>query len=129
MRYLLDTHTLLWFLQGAAELPDTVARRIEAASAENHVSIASVWEMAIKISLGKLTVPYSLDHDLPRILEDSGFVVLPLSCAQLGRVAQLPFHHRDPFDRVLAAQAQCERLTVLSQDTVFDAYAVRRLWS
>ena len=129
MRYLLDTHTLLRFLQNAPELPEAVCERIEAEDAANHVSIASIWEMAIKISLGKLTVPYSLERDLPAILEDSGFTTLGLSFAHLGRVARLPFQHRDPFDRVLVAQAQTEELVLLSRDRVFDAYGVSRLWA
>ncbi|MBI4702042.1 MAG: type II toxin-antitoxin system VapC family toxin [Deltaproteobacteria bacterium] len=129
MRYLLDTHCLLWFLQGARELPAGVARRIEAASAANHVSMASVWEMAIKVGLGKLEVPYSIGRDLPSLLAGNGFVVLPLAFEHLQVVAELPRHHRDPFDRLLVAQARCEALVLLSRDPVFDAYAVRREWA
>jgi len=128
MRYLLDTHTLLWFLQDALELPGAVGERIEAEGAANHVSMASIWEMAIKISLGKLAVPYSLERELPAILEDGGFVTLGLSFTHLGCAARLPFEHRDPFDRVLVAQAQTEELVLLSRDRVFDAYGVSRLW-
>ncbi len=127
-RYLLDTHTVLWFLQDAPELPDAVASRIEAEDAVNHVSMASIWEMAIKVSLGKLAVPYSLESDLPGILEESGFAMLNLSFHHLGSVARLPFHHRDPFDRVLIAQAQIEGLILLSRDPSFDAYGVTRIW-
>ena len=129
MRYLLDTHTLLWFLQDAPELPPAVADRIEADGAENHVSTASVWEMAIKIGLGKLSVPYSLDRELPEILNEGGFAVVPLRFTHLARVARLPLHHRDPFDRALVAQAQTEGLTVLSRDRAFDAYGVAREWA
>ncbi len=128
MRHLLDTHCLLWFLQGAPELPDGVADRIEAPGSINRVSAASIWEMAIKIALGKLRVPYSLDQELPGILEDNGFVLLPLDFPHLQRVTQLPFHHRDPFDRLLAAQCQVEDLTILSRDASFDAYDVPRFW-
>ena len=127
-RYLLDTHTVLWFLPDAPELPDAVASRIEAEDAVNHVSMASIWEMAIKVSLGKLAVPYSLESDLPGILEESGFAMLNLSFHHLGSVARLPFHHRDPFDRVLIAQAQIEGLILLSRDPSFDAYGVTRIW-
>lgn len=129
MRCLLDTHTFLWFLQDAPELPSAVADRIEADSAENHVSAATVWEMAIKISLGKLSIWYSLDRDLPEILSEGGFEFVPLRFTHLGRVAQLPLHHRDPFDRVLVAQAQTEGFTVLSRNRVFDAYGVSRVWA
>ena len=128
MRYLLDTHTVLWFLQNAPELPDAVAARIEAEDAINHVSMASIWEMAIKVSLGKLAVPYSLESDLPGILEDSGFAMLSLSFHHLGGVARLPLHHRDPFDRVLVAQAQIEDLILLSRDPSLDPYGITRIW-
>lgn len=128
MRYLLDTHALVWFLQDAPELPDAVARRIEADDAENHVSIASVWEMAIKISLDKLRVPYDLATTLPELLAEGGFRVLPLEFRHLETVRALPFHHRDPFDRLLVAQTTMEDLTLLSRDSVFDTYGVRRLW-
>ncbi len=128
MRYLLDTHTLLWFLQDAPELPGNVADRIEADSAECLVSMASVWEMGIKISLGRLRVPYSLHPDLPRILQDSGMELKPIRCDHVQRVALLPFHHRDPFDRLLAAQALQDDLVLLGRDEAFDAYDVRRVW-
>ncbi|NCO43721.1 MAG: PIN domain nuclease [Armatimonadetes bacterium CG_4_10_14_3_um_filter_66_18] len=129
MRYLLDTHTLLWFLQDASELPSSVAARIETVAAENHVSIASIWEIAIKLSLGKLRVPYSLDEDLPRLLEQNAFRVLPLRYEHLQLLSELPFYHRDPFDRTLVAQAQVEGLLLLSRDEAFDAYGVQRAWA
>lgn len=129
MRYLLDTHTLLWFLQDARDLPSSVADRIEAEDADNHVSIASIWEMAIKLSLGKLRVPYSLDGDLPRLLDQNAFGLLPVQLSHLQVLTELPFHHRDPFDRALVAQAQVEGLILLSRDKAFDAYPVRRMWS
>lgn len=128
MRYLLDTHTLLWFLQDAPQLPGAVADRVEASDAECLVSLASVWEMGIKISLGRLRVPYSLDPDLPRILRDNGMEQLPLRFDHMQRVAELPFHHRDPFDRLLAAQALLDDLVLLGRDEAFDAYGVRRIW-
>jgi PIN domain nuclease of toxin-antitoxin system len=129
MRYLLDTHTLIWFLQDARELPSSVAKRIETDGAENHVSIASIWEMAIKLSLGKLRVPYSLNEDLPRLLEQNAFRILPLAFSHLQVLSELPFHHRDPFDRTLVAQAQVEGLLLLSRDEAFDAYGVQRAWA
>ena len=84
--------------------------------------------MAIKVSLGKLAVPYSLESDLPGILEESGFAMLSLSFHHLGGVARLPFHHRDPFDRVLVAQAQIEDLILLSRDPSLDPYGITRIW-
>jgi len=128
MRQLLDTHALLWFLQDSPRLPEAVAARIESSTAVNLVSIASVWEMAIKISLGKLHVPYSLNGDLPSLLEEGGMALLPIGCEHLGEVSRLPFHHRDPFDRILIAQAKVEQLTLVSRDKAFDAYGVSRFW-
>ncbi|MBT3375586.1 MAG: type II toxin-antitoxin system VapC family toxin [Lentisphaerae bacterium] len=129
MRYLLDTHTLLWFLQGASQLPDAVAERIEAPQAETWISMASVWEMAIKTGLGKLRVPYSLDKELPDLLEQNGFAVLNFGFDHLAAVSQLPFHHRDPFDRLLVSQALVEGLTLISCDSAMDAYGVQRTWA
>ena len=129
MRYLLDTHTLLWFLQDARDLPSSVAARIEAEAAESYVSIASIWEMAIKLSLGKLRVPYSLSEDLPQLLQQNAFRILPLAFSHLQVLSELPFHHRDPFDRALVAQAQVEGLILLSRDEALDSYDVQRRWS
>ncbi len=125
---LLDTHALLWFLQDAPELPVRVAERIESEKWETWVSIVSVWEMAIKISLGKLAIPYSLDRELPSILRENGFKAVPVDVAHLGRLSELPFHHRDPFDRLLVAQALHEQFELVSRDAILDAYGIRRYW-
>ena len=128
MRYLLDTHTLLWFLQDARDLPSSVADRIEAEDADNHVSIASIWEMAIKLSLGMLRVPYSLDGDLPRLLDQNAFGLLPVQLSHLQVLTELPFHHRDPFDRLIISQATVESMPICTGDGQFEDYGVRILW-
>lgn len=92
------------------------------------MSAGSLWEIAIKVSLGKLTLAEPFEQIIPRELMRNGFQVLGLNVAHAAAVAALPFHHRDPFDRLLIAQAQVESLQVVSADASFDMYAVRRLW-
>lgn len=128
MRLLLDTHTLIWFLEGSAELPDASAKRIEAADADVAVSLASIWEMAVKVSIGRLRVPYDFEADLPKLLEEQRIPVLAPSFADLQSLIELPFHHRDPFDRMIVAQALGERRSIISRDTALDAYGVERIW-
>lgn len=124
MRLLADTHTLLWFLQGDKRLSKKAATLLESPESLVFVSIASVWEIAIKISLQKLRISYSLDKDLPQLLQDCGFHLLPVSFAHVARISSLPFHHRDPFDRLLIAQALIENLRIVTQDPQFSAYNV-----
>lgn len=128
MRLLLDTHTLLWWVDDAPGL----SRRARAAVAdpENEClfSLASLWEMAIKASLGKLELPATIEAFVERHLVAGGFRALAIDVAHVARVAQLPFHHRDPFDRLLAAQALEEELAIVSRDPVFKSYGVRRIW-
>jgi PIN domain nuclease of toxin-antitoxin system len=92
------------------------------------VSIASAWEMAIKQSLGKLRLSLPVGRMVAERLGPVGVTLLPISVAHIGRLETLPFHHRDPFDRMLAAQALAEGLTVVSADEAFDAYGVARVW-
>jgi PIN domain nuclease of toxin-antitoxin system len=92
------------------------------------LSVASLWEISVKVSIGKLTLAQPYDIFVPQQLTDNDIVVLPISLAHLGVVSTLPFHHRDPFDRLLIAQAMIERLPIVSTDTAFDAYSVKRLW-
>lgn len=93
------------------------------------LSIASIWEMAIKISIGKLSLPSPFDEFISDQLSRNSIELLPIQLAHLGLVSALPFHHRDPFDRLLIAQAITERYPIVSIDDKFDAYSVRRLWS
>ncbi|MFT5240536.1 MAG: PIN domain nuclease of toxin-antitoxin system [Kiritimatiellia bacterium] len=128
MRYLLDTHALIWFLQAAPELPNAIAERIEDADADVAVSTASFWEMAIKISIDKLRVPYDLETDLPRLLAESSISTLEPSFTDFETITTLPFHHRDPFDRLLIAQAKNHKRTLISRDKALDPYDIKRLW-
>ena len=128
MALLLDTHTFLWWTQDSSRLSRRARAAIGRPEEDCLVSIASCWEMAIKISLGRLTLPGSLDRFIAEQLAANGMRVLPLSLPHLAQVASLPFHHRDPFDRLLAAQALVEDLSLVSTDPVFKRYGVTRVW-
>lgn len=124
---LLDTHALLWFLEDSPKLPSEIKERIENGS-QVVVSIASIWEIAIKLSINKLKLQFEF-RELPAILEELEISILPLSFEDTNIYLSLPLHHRDPFDRILIAQAINHSLSIASADIAFDAYAtIRRLW-
>jgi PIN domain nuclease of toxin-antitoxin system len=127
-RYLLDTHTFLWMAGAPEKLGEEARERIEAAASELLLSVASVWEMAIKKSLGKLDLPSSLPAFLEEQLAATRTSLLAVRAEHALRVEKLPWHHRDPFDRLLIAQASFENLTLLSQDDALDDYGSRRVW-
>jgi PIN domain nuclease of toxin-antitoxin system len=128
MNLLLDAHALLWFIDGDSRLSLTAKAAIEDASNVKWVSVASLWEMAIKVCLGRLTLARPFEALIPSQLQINGFSLLAIDVSHLARTLSLPFHHRDPFDRVLAAQCLVEGLSVVSVDAVFDAYSVPRCW-
>lgn len=127
MKLLLDTHAVLWYLSGDKRLRASARRRLQS-SAEKFLSIASVWELAIKLSLRKLELDDPLSVVVDAAIADSNAVLLGVSKLHALRVATLPWHHRDPFDRMLVAQALENDLSLLSADEGFDAYGVRRVW-
>lgn len=128
MRLLLDTHAFLWFVQGNERLSKSAKNHMEDQSHELLLSIASLWEMAVKISLGKLDVPQSFAEFMQSHLAMCSIGCLEISAQHTYAVAELPFHHRDPFDRLLAAQCLSEGLGLISSDGVFDKYGVERVW-
>lgn len=128
MKLLVDTHTLLWFIAGSPSLTASARSLIEDASNEKFVSIVSIWETAIKVSIGKMTLTAPFDDLFPHQLQINGFELLPVKVGHTSVVTTLPFHHRDPFDRLLIAQAAEEKMTLVSIDEVFDEYGVKRLW-
>lgn len=127
MTYLLDTHTLLWFLRTPSGLPTHVRGLIEDPETVIAISLATPWEISIKTGIGRLDAADILD-DFESILERGRFNLLAPTVAQVIRSGRLPLYHRDPFDRLLAAQSLDLGWTLVSKDAVFDAYGVRRLW-
>ncbi|MBI4886897.1 MAG: type II toxin-antitoxin system VapC family toxin [Acidobacteria bacterium] len=127
MGVLLDTHAFLWWFQDDRRLSQP-AREAIADATEGFLSIASCWEIAIKVSRRKLTLAKPIERVVPEQLGLNGFQLLPVDLDDVARVAALPFHHRDPFDRVLAAQALSDELTIVSADPIFRKYGVRRVW-
>ena len=126
-QFLLDTHTFIWLTENDLKLPDNLRISIDTADLV-YLSIVSLWEMAIKLQLGKL----SLQQDYETIgatLENSDILMLPISFNDTVQVRNLPLHHRDPFDRILIAQAINHSLVIASADAAFDTYPVRRIWA
>ncbi len=128
MNILLDTHAFLWFIAGSDELSDKARELIEDENNRIFLSAASLWEMAIKVSLGKLTLSEPFETLIPEQLALNGLEILDITIAHTTQVASLPFHHRDPFDRLIIAQALEEQLPVISVDNAFDEYGVTRIW-
>jgi len=127
MRLLLDTHALIWYMEDQSKLTDNMVELIGSPSSYCCVSIVSFWEMAIKLSLGKLEMGYTLG-DLSLYLTKKDIIVLPILLKHVEIYQTLPFHHRDPFDQMLIAPAACEDLTLVSRDPHFAAYPVRVAW-
>jgi PIN domain nuclease of toxin-antitoxin system len=126
MKLLLDTHTLIWYLEQSNELPSSCKAAIENTS-EAFVSIATLWEIAVKMNIRKLTLKSEF-RNLEVALKETYIDILPISFADTKHYLSLPLHHRDPFDRMLISQALERDLTVASKDEAFDAYGVARLW-
>ncbi|HEU5002308.1 MAG TPA: type II toxin-antitoxin system VapC family toxin [Actinomycetota bacterium] len=123
MRLLLDTHIVVWWLADDPQLPANHRLAIEGPGNEVVVSVGTIWEVAIKSALGRIDVPDSF----PEVVADEGFALLPITAAHAWAQRSLPRHHRDPFDRLLVAQAMAEGLTLVTVDQVFAAYPVARL--
>jgi PIN domain nuclease of toxin-antitoxin system len=128
MRALIDTHVFLWFITSDPRLSPSARQIISAGSNEVLLSVASVWEVAIKASTGRLPLPAPVDQLVPQQLRINRIGLLPIEPRHVYEVVGLPFHHRDPFDRLLIAQAISEGVPLVSADTAFDAYPVQRLW-
>lgn len=127
MRLLLDTHTFLWFVGGDPRLSVVALREISDVTNERYLSIASAWEIAIKVQLQKLqlSAPFPI---FMQMVEKNAIDILPATLAHLDIVANLPLYHRDPFDRLLIAQGLDKSLALVSADAQFDAYPVTRIW-
>ncbi len=127
MQVLLDTHTLLWWFDESPSLSRKALSIIRDPDNTLLVSAATAWELAIKTKLGKLDA-LALVVDLPRYMQEEAFMELPITSEHATRAGLLPLHHRDPFDRLLVAQAQALNLPILSADPLLDHYDVQRLW-
>ncbi|MGI4871039.1 MAG: type II toxin-antitoxin system VapC family toxin [Janthinobacterium lividum] len=127
MDLLLDTHTLIWFFNGDPLLSSAARRVIEDSTSTCWVSITSLWELSIKTSIGKLALRGEL-AEVEGFIAATGMQLLPISFRSLLHLQILPFHHRDPFDRLLIAQAVTENLTLVSRDAIFPQYDVSVFW-
>jgi PIN domain nuclease of toxin-antitoxin system len=127
LRLLLDSHALLWFDGGDRRLSPTARQVLEDQNTDLLVSVASIWELAIKSSRGRLTLPKPI-YDYVIELEASGYYLLPILAEHAAAVATLPSHHRDPFDRLLAAQALAEQIALVTRDRIFKKYGINVIW-
>jgi PIN domain nuclease of toxin-antitoxin system len=124
----LDTHTLLWFALGDPQISVTALAAIQAQENAKFVSPASYWEVAIKLRIGKFSLNESFETFMQRAIGGNGFSVMPIEVHHTAVLTTLPFHHRDPFDRLLVAQALTEQLAIVSGDPLLDPYGIQRIW-
>ena len=127
MRILIDTHALLWYLQGDANLSNLALTTIESKDNNVFVSIVTLWEIAIKSRLGKLELQRPFEN-LEADLKQLDIKILPINFAELDIYRSLPLHHRDPFDRILIAQSIGNSLTMITRDALFEPYSIRVMW-
>jgi PIN domain nuclease of toxin-antitoxin system len=127
-RTLLDTHTFLWFITGNERLSGRAREVLADREGAMLISVASLWEIAIKYGLGKLTLDRPFQALIPGELERQRIGTLGISPDHLSELVRLPLHHRDPFDRLIVAQALSEGVPVISVDPAFDPYGVQRIW-
>ena len=126
-RVLLDTNAFLYFINNDSALGKTAKNLLES-EVDLLISSASLWEIAIKFSIGKLTLPDSFANFIPSQIQQNDIEILPVTLPYLEKVSTLPFHHKDPFDRFIIAQSIVENLAVASSDAAFDSYGIERIW-
>ena len=131
MQYLIDTHVFLWFVSQSKELSPTARTLIENGKNEVFISIASLWEISIKTAIGKLTINGKYETVIDDV-NDNSMQILPINFAHTVEQNRLPFHHRDPFDRIIVSQAIVENMNFISADAIFDDYlkgsSIKRTW-
>ena len=127
MTILLDTHAFLWFIDGSSQLSTYARQLVEEPSNIRLVSVASLWEMAIKRSIGKLELTMSFPDMIEYQIYGNGMDLISPNASHFDRLVELPFHHRDPFDRLLVVHSLVEDIPILSRDPAFDMYEVQRL--
>jgi PIN domain nuclease of toxin-antitoxin system len=128
MKVMLDTHTFLWFVLDDPQLSASAKTLIEDPASDVLISPASFWEIAIKVRLGKLDLRSSYDDFMHRGIVGNDFAILPIEPKHTSLLTTLPLHHKDPFDRLLVAQAKVENIAIVSADDALDAYGVQRAW-
>ena len=128
MQALLDTSTFLWFIGGSKKLSVEARKIIENFDNALFMSVASLWEIAIKISIGKLTLSEPFDHLIPQKIKENEIDILQINLTHLSEMMKLPFHHRDPFDRLIIAQGISEKLPVIAGDEEFGNYQIDIIW-
>ena len=128
MKYLLDTHTLLWIITDDKQLSIKAKRYFLNKKNEIYLSMASLWEMAIKIRLNKLKINQSLAEFCKEHIIGSNINILDIKIEHLAKLESLKFNHRDPFDRMLVCQCARENMTIISKDKIFNKYSIKRIW-
>ncbi len=127
MNILLDTHALIWYLEGSGEISENARKAIENVNNTCFVSIASIWEIAIKLSIDKLKMNISFDR-LSSLIWENGFEILQIRIEHTKELISLPFTHKDPFDRLLISQAKTETMSVVTKDIHFRNYNIPLIW-
>jgi PIN domain nuclease of toxin-antitoxin system len=124
MKYLIDTQILIWMIIDIQKIPDNINKIIKDSRNEIFVSSVSIWEIAIKKSIGKLTFPFELKK-IREVIKNMNINILDINTEHLINVAELPFHHKDPFDRLIISQAMIEKLPIISRDNNFPLYNIK----
>jgi PIN domain nuclease of toxin-antitoxin system len=128
VRLLIDTHTLIWAMDDPSKLSGAATTALQDPANDLLLSAATVWEMAIKIGLGKLTLSLPYRNWMEKAIADLALALLPVTVEYAEQQSKLPAYHKDPFDRLIIAQAMIEKISVVCSDAAFDAYAITRVW-
>jgi PIN domain nuclease of toxin-antitoxin system len=128
VKLLLDTHAFLWFIQGNEALSDVARAAIENQVNQKFISVASLWEIAIKVNIGRLAIGMSITDLVNRELLGNAFDILNIASEHLDELATLPFQHKDPFDRLIISQSLVENIPIISRDRMFENYSAQLLW-
>ena len=128
MRYLLDTSSFLWYVSDHHRLSTAATERLDDPVSTIHLSLVSIWEVAIKFNMGKLDLPLPFNEFVDTTIHSYSLRLLNIQIPHLRRVARMPLLHRDPFDRLIIAQSQVENIPVITSDAAFDQYPIQRVW-
>ena len=127
MRILVDTQAFIWFVEDDNQLPEKIKIELEDIDNSIVISIASLWEMTIKLSLGKLNLGCLIEEMIDKVYQN-GFEILPILPDHIIKLSKLDYFHRDPFDRIIISQGLSENMVIVSSDKVFDEYSIKRKW-